>query len=162
MIATLRLEAIGDNYARLRKQTLGTQIRVGVRGPREHMPAILAKTWRPWVAEIRSVSRTGKLERVFLEGLKDYRDANGAGSRGIYLTYVLREDTLYEVNALESWSRQRRYFCRAVGGKVVEMTTDEAMRWLEARERAQTATTPPTTPPNVAALQRVVRMAATR
>lgn len=159
MIATLRLEAIGDNYARLRKQPLKAQLRAGLRGPREHLDAILAPSWRAWVAEVRAMSRSGKIDRSFLRGLKDYSAANGTGSRGVFVTYILRPDTLYEVNALETWSRQRRYFCRAVEGRVVELSTAEAAEWLDARA----AQTPhPARPVDLSAIQRVVNQAGAR
>lgn len=128
MIATLRLEAIGDNHVGrvglARRKTMGSV-------PREQREAVLQPSRRPWVARILGPDRKFGLRREFLTGLKDYREANGTGSRGVYLTFVLRDGELYEVQELLSWSRERRYFCHVKAGKIVEMTAAEVTALLD-------------------------------
>ena len=85
---------------------------------------------RAWVAEISIDLDTGRLERRFVRGMRDYRDANGTGSRGVIIYYWLREGLLYEVNSPKSWRRCDRYYCRAENGDVVRLSPTEAARWL--------------------------------
>lgn len=128
MIATLRLEAIGDNHVGrggMSTRPLRHVLKNMGRIPREQREAVLTPSRRPWVAQITGRDARHGLARTFLEHLKDYRDANGTGSRGVFLTYVLRDGFLYEVRELLSWNRERRYFCRVEDGKIVEMTVDE-------------------------------------
>lgn len=135
MIATLRLEAIGDNHVgrggmamRPFRHVLKNMRRI----PSEQREAVLTPNRRPWVAQITGRDARHGLARTFLNHLKDYKDANGTGSRGVYLTYVLRDGFLYEVRELLSWSRERRYFCRVAAGQIVEMTAEEVARYLDA------------------------------
>lgn len=147
MIATLRLEAIGDNYRRVAKAPFRSALRQVQRSPREHARRILSPGARPWVAHITGTDPRHGLARTFLHGLKDYRDANGSGSRGVYLTFVLYPGRVYEVNELQSWTRWRRFFCRVEAGKVVEMTAAEVAARLAV---------------DAAAIQRVIDQAAGR
>lgn len=71
------------------------------------------------------------MERDFLDGKKDYSQANSVGSRGVYLFYVLRPGIVYEVHALTSWSGSEQYFCRVEGSELVRMTLNEAAAWME-------------------------------
>lgn len=129
MIVTLRLEAIGDNYRRLDAAPLKRTL-YEVRRRSEHAQRLLDPKMRPWVAEITGLHRIRGLERSFLNGMRDYRDANSSGSRGVYLTFVLYEGRIYEVQEVLSWSRKRRYLCRVEQGRVVEMAlADVALRF---------------------------------
>ena len=135
MIATLRLEAIGDNHVSrggMATRPFRHVLKHMGRIPREQREAVLTPNRRPWVAQITGRDAQHGLARTFLKHLKDYKDANGNGSRGIFLTYVLRDGFLYEVRELLSWSRERRYFCRVAAGQIVEMTTEEVARYLDA------------------------------
>ncbi len=76
---------------------------------------------RPWVAEITGVDSNGRLQRSFLRGQRDYRDCNGTGSRGIVVYFHLYPGKVYEVNELLTWEKSRRYFCRVVDGRMVEL-----------------------------------------
>lgn len=79
----------------------------------------------PWIARYE-----GPRQREFLPFFRDYSRANGAGTRGVYRVYMLREQVVHEVYELLSWKRSRRYFCRAEGGQIVEMSREEVDRWL--------------------------------
>jgi len=130
VIATLRLEVIGDNYRALDRAPLKRQLHEVRRHP-QHASRLLDPGMKPWVAQITGRDSRHGLARLFLRGMRDYRDANKIGSRGVFLTFVLYPGHIYEVNALLSWSRMKRYFCRVESGAIVEMTTDEMARHLD-------------------------------
>lgn len=121
MAATVRLEAIGDDFAQR------------ARGWRALGPVLDFPVRRPWVAEILAHRGGRWYERQFLDGQKDYSEANSIGSRGVYLYFHLREGRIYEVHELQSWRRSRRYFCTVSGGDVVEMSADEVQAALAER-----------------------------
>ncbi len=112
MIAVLLLEAIGDNHA-----TLARGVNQAARGA---MPVRA-----PWVAKVTGKDPKFGLSRQFLRARKDYAGGNSIGSRGVMLHYVLEDGFMYEVRQLTSWSSERRYFARAILGKVVEITREE-------------------------------------
>lgn len=88
---------------------------------------------KPWVAEIVGVFRSGKLDRRFLDGSKEYRSSNSAGSRGINLCFVLETDSLYEVKMNVSWRRSVNYFCAVtILGGIKELSEIEVREWLSA------------------------------
>lgn len=130
MIATLRLEAIGDNYVAMSKRPFPHVLRQIGRVPREHLTAVLMPGRRPWVARITGLDDRHGLAREFERGLRDYRQADSTGSRGVWLTFVLRPGTVYEVHELVSWQRERRYFCRVEAGRVVEITREAVLARL--------------------------------
>jgi hypothetical protein len=130
MVASLRLEAIGDNYRRLKPAGIDHFFHVMGRIPRAHYARILSGT-SPWVARLVSRHPRRGFDREFLRGNRDYLEANGCGSRGIYIYYLLPEG-VYEVHELVNWSKNWRYFVRSVAGKIVEIDGDEVDRWLSA------------------------------
>lgn len=90
-------------------------------------------TRRPWVAEIVAKYASGKLERVFLQSNKDYKNANSKGSRGVNLWFVLESDKLYEVHAYSSWRHSYNHFCAVTErGDIQTLTDQEADEWLNA------------------------------
>lgn len=125
MVVTLKLEAVADHLAEMAMQ---------VRKRPQLRSRIPVRLWkytygpirRPWVARITGISPDGKLEREFIEGQKDFSEANGIGSRGVYYYYHLRPGDVYEVQEILSWTKERRYFCRVEGGRVVEISRIEA------------------------------------
>lgn len=129
MIVTLRLEAVADHLA---------DMNAAVKHRPELRRRIPVRLWkytygparRPWVARITGVGPDGRLEREFLDGQKDFSEANGIGSRGVYYYYHLHPGSVYEVQEILSWTKERRYFCRVDGGKVVEISRTEAMNTL--------------------------------
>jgi hypothetical protein len=73
----------------------------------------------------------GQVEREFLRPMVDYAKANGAGSRGVYKTYILR-DGAYEVFEKTSWASSRRYFLAVSGKHAEELSDARAVEdWLE-------------------------------
>lgn len=123
MIATLRLEAIGDNHTAARR-SFGRVLHSVGRIPFEQRAHALSPR-RPWVARIAGPCPRFGLARTFLTGLKDYRDANSHGSRGVYLTFVLYPGAVHEVHELLTWHKERRYYCHVVDGKIVELTAEQ-------------------------------------
>lgn len=133
MIATLRLEAIGDACA-----ALGRALQ---RGRIPHLPKlppykaafVYDRGRRPWVARIASMSHGGSLTRLFVDPNKDYREANKNGDRGVYCTFVLRSGNVYEVHELLNWTKRRRYFCAVeANGDVKEITLEDVARRLSS------------------------------
>lgn len=133
-VVTLKLEAIGDNIA-----DHVQQIRRGAeayRLPKRYIEAMVLPARRPWVAEIAGF-KGSNFEREFLDGHKDFSEANGVGSRGVYYYFHLREGRIYEVRELTSWKRDRRFFCSVVDGAVVELDCDELEALLNERGKMQ-------------------------
>lgn len=85
---------------------------------------------RSWVARLFGSDGRGGWARVFLAGMKDYAGANCVGSRGIRMTYLLEEGSIYEISAPQSWRSTDRYFCRIQSGAVIRMARDEVLRCL--------------------------------
>ena len=83
----------------------------------------------PWVAEITGY-KDGRIERRFLDSLKDYSQTNGPGSRGIFIYFALTENRLYEIFDRPSREKTRRRFARIVDGKLTEIPTTEALLWI--------------------------------
>lgn len=130
MIATLRMEWIGHGTRRPAKAPLKQVLHHMRRIPLGRRSQLLSPDCRPWVARIDGRDPRHGLARTFLEGFTDYRDANGRGSRGVTLTYILYSGHLYEVHEFLSWTRTRRYFCRADAGKIVEITQADVQAHL--------------------------------
>lgn len=120
MKALLKLECIGDNWGLPAEAAFWVRVfNDGQQLPRRY-----------WVAEIVGRSPRYGYERKFLPCKKDYRDANSAGTRGVYAYYILDEGQLYEVSAPRSWRRTDRYFCTVKNGEIVRLTEEEAEAWL--------------------------------
>lgn len=122
----VKLECIGDNInAELRALEELTSRACGA----EMARAMCAPKRQPWVARIVGTCERFGLRREFLRGDKDYSESNSIGSRGVYMHYDLC-DGLYELNALESWGRSRRYFLLVIGDSSREVMKDEAVAWI--------------------------------
>lgn len=123
MITVLGLEAIGDDraprlaaaFARRRWADVARYLR---------LPG------QPWVARITGRDPRYGLAREFVQGQRDYAEASSTGARGIVVWYQLEDGGIYEIHELLSWKRDRRYFCRARRGQVVEITREEVERCL--------------------------------
>lgn len=126
MIVTLKLEAIADHLADLNIQTR-RRPEIRRRTPVRLWKYTYGAPWRPWVARITGVRSDGGLCREFIDGQKDFSEANGIGSRGVYYYYHLHPGAVYEVRELINWTRDRRYFCRVDGGRIVEISRTEAV-----------------------------------
>lgn len=123
MLYTLKLEAIGDGiaYDRRMHRRHGVPWR-----PRSRLEAAVGI---PWVARITGLSDRHGFQREFIQGRRDYLDANGTGNRGVWIYYLL-EDGLYEVNELTSWQDSRRYCLRVANGQAETLTLREAVQCL--------------------------------
>lgn len=129
MLASLRLEAIGDNYRPLAR-VFRSAVRFVHRAPRAHAAQILDHR-QPWVARIRGLCPRHGYDREFLTPRRDYSESNASGSRGIYLYFLLPEG-IYEVHELLNWTKTRRYFVRSEAGEVAEISADEVPHQLAA------------------------------
>lgn len=137
MIAMLRLEWVGHSTRRLAQAPLKQVLTHVRRAPAERRARLLDPKCRPWVARIDGRDPRHGLARTFLDGLTDYRDASDTGSRGVFLTFTLYEGYIYEVHELKGWESERRYFCEALHGKVVEVSPTDVQRRLNLKaERA--------------------------
>lgn len=105
MRTVLKLEVIGDNY----RQHLRA-IETG-KAPMPHMAQYLQALrfgrpdLQPWAARLNDTGRE------FVTGMRDYADANGIGSRGVYEYFALSPG-LYEVNECVRLGKARRYCIR--------------------------------------------------
>lgn len=132
----LKLECFHDDIAArqraLRAVDRATRNRVNSRHVVTEMRLTALGDARTWVAEVVGITAAGRIERKFVDGLKDYSDANGVGSRGVYKYYVLREGPLYEIVDRPGYGKpQRRRYCYVICGKIVSISIDEALRCLK-------------------------------
>lgn len=75
----------------------------------------------------------GEIRHEIVHGKRDYSRANSKGTRGVYLNYILEEDELYLVKSPDSWRSTSVYFAAVdTGGKVVKVTNEDALEWLNA------------------------------
>jgi len=86
-----------------------------------------------YVTEITGVHPRGGFTKQFLKPFVDYSNANSVGSRGATASYFLSENKLYEVQHNLNWKKQMHYFCKTVNGKIIHLTTEEAIQWLNTR-----------------------------
>lgn len=114
----LKLEAIGDHVVYERRMCR----RHGV--PWAPKRAIEYAVTPPWVARLVGLTERG-FAREFVRGRRDYTEATGTGSRGIWVHYLL-DDGLYEVNEPVAFGKARRYFLLVQGGAARELTMREA------------------------------------
>ena len=89
---------------------------------------------RPWVAEITGTDPKYGLRRAFLHANTSYKHANGAGSRGTKLWFVLESGRYYEIREQTSWRSSERYFCKvSAAGNVVRVIKQEVVEWAKGR-----------------------------
>lgn len=86
---------------------------------------------RPWVARIGGLCPQYEFVRQFADGHKDYREANGTGSRGVWVYYELPPG-LYEVQEPQQ-RRHRRYFARVENLQMVEIEKSEVLACLAGK-----------------------------
>lgn len=121
MRAALTLECIGDNLRQYKLPDDPTGY------PR-----------RAWVAEITAC--VGQfLCREYLDGQRDYAEANSVGSRGVKEYFWLDEGLYYEVNEPLSWKRDYHYFCTVRDGEIVELTREQVVDALKTSDFDQWA-----------------------
>jgi hypothetical protein len=72
----------------------------------------------------------GCLTQRPMKHFKDFTQANGAGTRGVYAEYILSEGECYEVKQPKSWNRADQYYCTVRDGELVRLTKYEVMTCL--------------------------------
>ena len=125
MRAVLKLEQIGDDYFHAKRHnswSFDKQLR--------YMSRLGVDKSSSWAARIIGVDSDDNLKREFLKGQRDYTEANSVGSRGIFTYYPL-PDGIYEVNDRYHWCKVRRYFCRVIDAKIIEISKEEVMECLK-------------------------------
>lgn len=127
----LELEAIGDDRVSYLRAVRRGQIESDPR--REERALALTGGRRPWVAELIGLDSRHGFARRFLVPKRDYRAANGSGSRGVWLCYLLAEGGLYEIYRLLTWKRSERCYVRVCDGALIDMTQEDAIRCLSAK-----------------------------
>lgn len=127
MRAVLKMELIGEDFFMYEqdKRKKGTHSEhIERRGTRLGLDKK-----RPWVAKLLSYDGYLNFEREFVNGQRDFANANGTGSRGIFIYYPLQPG-LYEVHERPTWRRTRRYFIRVEGIKIIEISKEEVIKCL--------------------------------
>jgi len=129
MKASLVIEAIGDDGDSL--------ARINATNRRQRYPTRPdgQPRKRHWVAEITGRNADDfTYDRQFLRARRDYRQANGTGSRGVMAHYILETGRVYEVSAPISWKNTDRYFCRVTAGGDIERVSEEQVQeWISTR-----------------------------
>ncbi len=125
MRAVLALEFIGENvWAYNRARTRGLTESLAAY-ERTYLQPGLAHQQRPWVARLTGLDMSGRgFVREFQRGQIDYSQANGTGSRGVWIYYALKPG-YYEVYARETWKRARQYFLFVEGTAHAEVMRGE-------------------------------------
>lgn len=123
MLASLRIEAIANlPMARLLQRALGGSIALSQQQ--------LGLPTRYHCAEITGMNASGAMRSRPVRGRMDYTYTNSSGTRGIYVTYILEDDRLYDVAAPKSWTYTERYYCMvSERGEIVRLTPAEAVWW---------------------------------
>ena len=119
----LSLEWIGNNADYERKYMLAWD------WMRLYRRYDVAKSHKPWVACL--YIKQGKMQRDFLQGRKDYSQANASGSRGIYLRFVLYPGKIYEVFSAISCTRTERFYARVSNRSIERIDTHEVIACLK-------------------------------
>jgi len=120
MKAVLKIECIGAESIRFLKNIDKMEALFGFAEDARH------KTKNNfWVAEINGFDEKYKYQRDFLSFNKDYSNSSSTGDRGVYATYILNENRIYEVNAPISWKNHDRYFCTVNDGLIVRLKENE-------------------------------------
>jgi len=120
MIALLRLQVYGEDLAGKRRELRGAV-------PRRLAYRLNRIIPNPWVA--RLLSNGG---REFLRGDKCFHHANSRATRGVYMEWLLEPGHIYDVWERTGLKGGRRFYCRADGGRVIEIGSKEAEAWLAA------------------------------
>lgn len=126
MRAVLKLELIGDDYFYAKRHNTWSFDKI-----LRYMRRLGPNKSPSWLAEIVGFDAKGNLNRQFIQGQKDYSEANSTGSRGIFVYYALPSG-IYEVNDRHHWRKVRHYFCRVEGTQITEINQDEVIECLKS------------------------------
>lgn len=84
----------------------------------------------PYCKRIKAVGRDGFIVTEFMKFNRDYTDANGVGTRGVYDYYILPPG-IYEILEAVSWKKSRKYYLFIDDGySEQEMNYEEAIECL--------------------------------
>lgn len=118
MKASFKAEAIGLNASQ-RKTARTFGIERDVR-----------RQQRPWVAALTGLTPSGMFVRRHLRAKADFREANSAGTRGVWFHWTL-DPGLYEADYPVTWNRREHGFLRVdENGRVDDVTEQEVRAWL--------------------------------
>jgi len=126
----LKFEAIGDNISQMMRLYRWITDQALGKGAGD---VVVGHISSGWVAEITGKDKKYKFRRHFLRGFKDYSKTNSAGSRGVFISFFLDEDKLYEACYRVTWGSARRYFCIIKNGCIIELSEKEAREWLKQK-----------------------------
>lgn len=82
---------------------------------------------RDWVAKILGACEKYGFKREFLKPCLDYSKSNSKGTRGIWCSYFLQEDFIYEISKPVSWSTTDRYFAKIINGCLEKISKDDVV-----------------------------------
>lgn len=112
MKATLSLEWIGQHQDFLAES---------------HQPKLkfMGHGWhrRPTVKEIVGLDGDN-FKTVLVRSKTSYKHANGKGTRGVYVWFILESGKLYYVHYYKTWTRRDSYFCRVTPESEIEKITE--------------------------------------
>lgn len=128
--ALLQIEAIGDDSRAYLRAAKGGAVR---QTPLRVLRAYQLGGTESWVAELIGLLPRGGISSRRLVPKYDYARANGTGSRGVYLTYLLNDGGVYEVHARVTWKRVDHYYATVRAGAIERISQEEALRCLSAR-----------------------------
>lgn len=76
-------------------------------------------------------NKDGRIIGEQIWGKRDYSRANSAGTRFVYVCYVLDENELYWIKSPQSWRSVSYYFAAVTPtGEVKRISDEEAEEWL--------------------------------
>lgn len=128
MRAVLRLELIGDDYFYAKRHNTWSFDKI-----LRYMRRLGSDKSPSWTARITGIDDKSQPVREYLQGQRDYSEANSTGSRGIFVYYALPPG-IYEVSDRYHWRKVRHYFCRVEGTEIIEISKDEVIECLKSAE----------------------------
>lgn len=126
---SLKMEAFGDSYVHYRRR-----LEEGVIYHPILRDVINAIRWggremTPWVARLSWGKQ--QPQRTFLNGQRDYMNADRWGNRGIFVYFYLPPG-IYEINHPLALGKSRRYYAIVKDDDLIEITQVEALAWLKS------------------------------
>jgi hypothetical protein len=85
---------------------------------------------RPWVAEIIGIDPRYRFARNFVECQIDYSQANGKGSRGVFLYFFVEVGRVYEVFRNIGWRRTAREYLLIESDGERSLSEAKVVDWL--------------------------------
>ena len=127
MKALLRLEFIGYESEMELKKFSDQESKAT--GCKKYKPSL------PWVAELTCKHERFKFGREFVRADMDFIDSSNSGNRGVFGSFIISSDAIYEVFERISWKSSRRFFCTVdKKGNVKEINEDQVVTVLSHKE----------------------------